>query len=298
MKPFITAAYRSRTLFLASAVIATLVWIAVDLTLLRGVDVSTGIRLSISLLAVFVLVLVSALSVIGPRVLPRSPVELVHSPVTGRWTGLNSPASSVPSHGTRAYGQAYAIDLVHEPDNPGSRPEFGGPVFRAAEEYPAFGEPVLAMVDGTVVGVSSSHRDHAARSNMLGLMYMMVEGIFRSIGGPRYVIGNHVMIRTVGGVFATVAHLQRNSVTVEVGDRVQAGEQIGRCGNSGNSSEPHVHAQLADRSSFWSAEGIAVAFRGITLTGERSYAPVDGLPENGETMTLYPATSASREEEQ
>lgn len=298
MKLFIIAAYRCRTLILASAVIATLIWIAVDLTLLRGVDVSTRIRLSISLLAVLVLALVSALSVIGPRVLPHSPVKLVHSPVTGRWTGMNSPASSVPSHGTRAYGQTYAIDLVHEPDSPGARPEFGGPVFRAANEYPAYGEPVLAMVGGTVVGVTSSHRDHAARSNILGVMYMMVEGIFRSIGGPRFVIGNHVVIRTAGSVFATVAHLQRDSVTVEVGDHVQAGEQIGRCGNSGNSSEPHVHAQLTDRSSFWTAEGIAVAFRGITLTGENSCAPVDGLPQNGETMTWYPATSTPREEEQ
>jgi hypothetical protein len=35
--------------------------------------------------------------------------------VAGRWLALNGPAGKVPSHGPHAYGQTYAIDLVHEP---------------------------------------------------------------------------------------------------------------------------------------------------------------------------------------
>jgi hypothetical protein len=73
----------------------------------------------------------------------RAPVE-VGSPVAGRWQAVSSPADKVPSHGLHAYGQTYAIDLVHEPAD-GSRPRFGeGPAFRAPEDYPAFGKPVLA----------------------------------------------------------------------------------------------------------------------------------------------------------
>ena len=49
------------------------------------------------------------------RHLPAGEPVVVHSPVVGRWAALNSPATKVPSHGVRAYGQAYAIDLVHEP---------------------------------------------------------------------------------------------------------------------------------------------------------------------------------------
>ncbi|MEY8567224.1 M23 family metallopeptidase [Corynebacteriaceae bacterium 7-707] len=284
MRAWVIAAYRGRTLLLAVAVAATLVWIVVDLTLLRGVDVPVSVRLSISASAAIVLVAVGMLSVAGARMLPDVPVRTVQPPVEGRWVGVNSPASAVPSHGTRAYGQAYAIDVVHEPDGPESRPTFGGRAFRAVEEYPAFGKPVLAMVAGTVVSVADSQRDHASRSNMLGMVYLILEGAVRSLGGPRFVVGNHVTVRTTDGVFATVAHLQRGSAAVTVGEEVHAGQQVGRCGNSGNSSEPHVHAQLSDRRSFWIAEGVPVAFSGITVEGADG-APAGGLPENGQAMT-------------
>ncbi len=88
--------------------------------------------------------------VVGNRRAPVAPQRTVRAPVRGTWRALNSPATKVPSHGVRGYGQAYAIDLVHEPE-PGARPAFGGTAFRAADRYPAFGEQVTAMVDGEVV---------------------------------------------------------------------------------------------------------------------------------------------------
>ncbi|GAB10099.1 hypothetical protein GOARA_051_00430 [Gordonia araii NBRC 100433] len=53
--------------------------------------------------------------------------------------------------------------------------------------------------------------------------------------------GNFVSIRTGDDVTVLLAHLQRDSVAVQVGDRVVAGQLIGRCGNSGRTTEPHVH---------------------------------------------------------
>ncbi|BCK70234.1 hypothetical protein Srufu_041870 [Streptomyces libani subsp. rufus] len=55
---------------------------------------------------------------------PAAEPVLTAAPVTGRWKAQNSPADKVPSHGTRAYGQAYAIDIVAEPAS-GARPGFG-----------------------------------------------------------------------------------------------------------------------------------------------------------------------------
>ncbi|WP_235355105.1 M23 family metallopeptidase [Brevibacterium linens] len=233
-------------------------------------------------MAVLVVVMCVLLSVLVPRWPATPPGQVVHPPVQGRWLGMNSPVSKVPSHGVRVYGQTYAIDLVHDPDGT-PRPTFGGPIVRAAHEYPAFGQPVFAMVTGTVVRASDWRRDHRARSNWFGLIYLMVEGAVREIGGPGFIVGNHVTIRTDDSVYATIAHLQRRSITVQVGDRVTAGTRIGACGNSGNSSEPHVHAQLMDRMALWTAQGVPMVFADITL--DTNPEKVDALPKNEQRMT-------------
>jgi murein DD-endopeptidase MepM/ murein hydrolase activator NlpD len=56
--------------------------------------------------------------------------------------------------------------------------------------------------------------------------------------------------------FLFVAHLRRGSVAVAQGDRVAKGQMLGRVGNSGNSSEPHVHVHLQDTPHAYLGEGI------------------------------------------
>lgn len=223
------------------------------------------------------------LSYLVPRWLPARPTIAVAAPVSGRWLALNSPATKTPSHGVRAYGQTYAIDLIAEPAGK-ARPEFGGPAMRASTDYPAFGAPVFAMLDGTVVRASDWRRDHRARSNVFGFIYLTFEGMIRQLGGPGFIVGNHVTIRSDDGTYAAVAHLQQGSVAVRVGERVTVGTRIGTCGNSGNSSEPHVHAQLMDRASFWTGEGIPMAFESISLGDDPTL--VDALPADGESMNV------------
>jgi murein DD-endopeptidase MepM/ murein hydrolase activator NlpD len=211
----------------------------------------------------------------GPRLLPSREPVTVTAPVRGRWLGVNSPATKVPSHGIRAYGQAYAIDLVYEPVDGPARPEFGsGAAFRASGEYPAFGEPVLAMIDGIVVKASDWKRDHRARSNYPAMLYLMVEGAIRELGGPGFIVGNHIVTRGDDGVFALVAHLKQGSALVRPGERVAAGQVIAACGNSGNSTEPHVHAQLMDRASPLVGQGIPFAFDGHAVPADGEHLEV------------------------
>ena len=281
MRRALLAAYRMRG---PAYAIAAAVLIAVALTSdLPLWDGSRQTRGTIALIAVGVLAASVLLVFLGPRLIPASRVAHVASPVSGRWLGMNSPATKVPSHGIRMYGQAYAIDLVHEPAEK-TRPAFGeGSAWRDPQDFPAFGEPVFAMIDGTVVRATDWRRDHRARTSAFALIYMLFEGAVRELGGPGFILGNHVTIRGADGEFATVAHLLQRSVAVRVGETVHAGEQIGRCGNSGNSSEPHVHAQLMDRVSPWTAQGLPMAFAGISL--DDSDAAVTALPGTGQHMT-------------
>ncbi|GAA2043183.1 hypothetical protein GCM10009720_24970 [Yaniella flava] len=111
----------------------------------------------------------------------------------------------------------------------------------------------------------------------------MFEGAFWELGGPGFILGNHVVLRGDNGVYAVLAHLQQGSLQVQNGDTVMAGQLIGRCGNSGNSSEPHVHAQLMDRASILTAIGMPLAFASITLDNQPEV--LDTLPRNGQVMT-------------
>ncbi|MGP4048721.1 M23 family metallopeptidase [Streptomyces sp. 2A115] len=214
----------------------------------------------------------------GPRreAAHRTPVE-VDPPVRGRWSALNSPATKVPSHGTHGYGQTYAIDIVAEPeDGPRSRPGFAvlWPVVRRVRAFPAFDEPLYAVADATVVRASDWRRDHLSRNSWPAFAYLMViEAAVRETGGAGGIVGNHVVLDLGDGVYAMYAHLRRGSLAVRAGDRVRAGQEIARCGNSGNSTEPHVHFQLMDGPDVDSALGVPFRWRGI------------GVPANGETFT-------------
>jgi murein DD-endopeptidase MepM/ murein hydrolase activator NlpD len=221
--------------------------------------------------------------------------QVVRAPVRGRWTALNSPATKVPSHGIKAYGQTYAIDILHP--RPADAPaSIGwGVGMRAATTFPTFGEPVLAVADGTVVHVSDGQRDHRSRQSWPALAYMMVvEGAVRELGGPRFVLGNHVVVRHDDGVFAAYAHLRRGSIGVAEGDTVAAGSQLAEVGNTGNTTEPHLHVQLMDRAHVTEAAGVPFRWSDVEITDDvdRSFtkAPATdvepGLPANGQIFTV------------
>lgn len=197
-----------------------------------------------------------------PRQDDREPVW-VASPVRGRWTVVHSPASAVPSHGVRGYAQSHAVDIIR-PRPEGTEPTypvFGG--FERPETFASFDEPIHAVGDGTVVRVVDGRRDHLSRTSWLAFAYMMVIDGLRDLGGPSAVVGNHVVIDHGDGVFSLSAHVRRGTATVTVGERVAAGDVIGRVGNSGNTSEPHLHFQLMDRPSPLRAAGLPMRFRGV-----------------------------------
>ncbi|MBW5422179.1 peptidoglycan DD-metalloendopeptidase family protein [Streptomyces sp. BG9H] len=207
---------------------------------------------------------------------PPAPVE-VDPPVSGRWSALNSPADKVPSHGTHGLGQTYAIDIVAVPEEGPARPAFAWlwPIARRNHAFPAFGAPLLAVGDATVVHAEDGQRDHLSRNSLAALLYFfLAEGIGRTVGGTRRVVGNHVVLDLGGGTYAMYAHVKQGSLAVKAGDEVVAGQHLGSCGNSGNSTEPHLHFQLMDGPDLNVARGVPFSWRGV------------GVPGGGETFAV------------
>src|SRR5690606_11370266 len=111
----------------------------------------------------------------------------------------------------------------------------------------AYGQPILAPADGTVVAVHDGEPDHEARRSQLALVGYMLGQAGRLRRGPSALAGNHVVIALADRpVFVVLAHLRAGSIRVAVGDSVRVGSQLGECGNSGNSTQPHVHVQVMD----------------------------------------------------
>lgn len=262
---------------LRAPLFATTLVVAISVTAWRLFPVSSAneqmLRDVGSLLVLLLAILLLALARFG---ITRkvSTIEIM-SPVRGRWRALSSPATKVPSHGTHEYGQTWALDIVAVPPGTVAVP-FGG--LRGSlppESFPSFGQPVFAGGNGTVMLSRDGAPDHRSRNSWLLLPLFVVESALRGIGGERFVFGNLLVISLDHGGYQALAHLQNGSIGPAVGNRVTTGEHVARCGNSGNSTEPHLHVQLMNRPTPTAAVGFPFMLRGIQTEG------TDELNEQG-----------------
>ncbi|WP_345187362.1 M23 family metallopeptidase [Microbacterium panaciterrae] len=178
---------------------------------------------------------------------------VIGSPVSGtNWfanngldpTRLNAHSDVViPLGGRIVSAETYGIDFMRiDPATMSS--DRGDPTQNAS--YLAFDEPLLAVADGKVVRADTDHPDVAPQ-------------VLPDLSVLEDATGNQVVLDLGGGVFATYAHMKQGSATVKVGDTVTKGQEIGRLGNSGNTSEAHLHFQL-QRGSLISADNVPWVF--------------------------------------
>jgi Peptidase family M23 len=176
----------------------------------------------------------------GPvRISTRRPV-VIGPPVTGDgWLAGNGLGDDVlnvhrdvmvPVGGRINGAERFAVDWIRV--DPSAKPlaDFRGDPGQN-DSYLGFDDRLLAVADGTVVSVVSNKPDIPPGTIPTGLPFEQLTG-------------NTVILDIGHGVFALYAHMKQNSATVRVGDEVKQGQVIGRLGNSGNTSQPHLHFQL------------------------------------------------------
>jgi hypothetical protein len=216
-----------------------------------------------------------------------SPIQLT-LPFAGPWLVQNSPARRVPSHGTDLFGERYAIDFVGVDDR-GRTAAPGGWGARFGTEPPerfvGFGRPVLAPVSGIVVAVHDGEVDHEGRRSQLALLAYALGQAARVRAGPTAVAGNHVILRLVGGAgYVALVHLRAGSIRVGVGEAMTAGQALALCGNSGNSTQPHLHLQAMDSLDLANAKGLPISFTSYRERAKR-FGPftvrATGVPAEG-----------------
>ena len=204
----------------------------------------------------------------GTRLLLRGakPIKVMHVqlPFEGRWKVARGGVTRKYSHSWALPSQRYAYDFVsvHSPTL--------GKTGHTLENFPVFGRMILAAHPGSVVAARDDYRDHARPGS---------GWIDWRARDPR---GNHVLVRHDDGVYALYAHLKKGSVAVSTGERVASGQPLGRCGNSGHSTEPHLHFQLQDGASLMTAIGLPVQFTDAHVIEPDEPEPVVFLREDQE----------------
>lgn len=219
-------------------------------------------------------------------------------PFAGLWLAKNSPARRVPSHGSDLFGERYAIDFIGVDDRHRTAGIRDWRTFLATEppeRFFAFGQPILAPGSGTVAGVHDAEPDHDGRRAQLALVPYALGQAARLRQGVGAIAGNYVTISLAeGGSLVALAHLQAGSIRVSVGQEVVEGQQIANCGNSGNSTQPHVHMQAMDSEDLSIARGVPMVFRRFREwpSGVKQFQVRErGMPGEGAVVEPLPIPS-------
>jgi hypothetical protein len=223
-----------------------------------------------------------------------SDAVVVQFPLRGEWVAVRTPAHRVPSHGTDLLGQRYAFDFVR-PDHRRGLHLHPGSALRAAlfgertRDYYGWGQPIHAAFDGVVVAAVDRvpERPHVHVVGELAHTLTATVG-FDPARGVDSVAGNHVIVQGADA-YAVFAHLVPGTVSVTTGQRVRAGEVIGRVGHTGNSTAPHLHFHLMDSPDPVRAQGIPCAFEEYLAQRDGGWERVErGVPARYERIRSVP----------
>ena len=188
--------------------------------------------------------------------LERNKTNLI-LPFKGEWTVFWGGDTKELNYHVESEAQKNAFDIVITDKNGKSFKTDG----KTNEDYYAFGKELIAPCDAEVV--------------------LSVDGIKDNIPGelnPIYIPGNTVILKTKNDEFLFFAHFKQNSIVVKQGQKVKQGELLGLCGNSGNSSEAHLHYHIQNIEDMYKATGAKSYFFEIFVNGElkKDYSPIKG----------------------
>ena len=159
-------------------------------------------------------------------------------PYRGAWSVSRLHGDTSPSD------QRRAVDLRVVDDNGSSHRGAGA----QNEDYYAWGKEIVAAADGKVV--------------------IVVDGVPENVPGAKngyHVPGNEIIVEHAPDLYSMYAHLRPGTLRVRAGQKVRKGQVLALCGNSGNSTEPHLHFQLQDGPRSETAWGVEPVFDGVRV---------------------------------
>jgi hypothetical protein len=180
-------------------------------------------------------------------------LKVLGPPVQGEnWLASDGPSNGQDNHHRRGIlvfdghaliSRRYAIDWMQVENGT----SFSGDA-RDNRSYHAYGKPVLAVADGTVVTARDGLPDNVPGHG---------DGFSPAVPiTPDTLGGNTITLDLGNGQFAYYLHLQPGSVRVKSGEHVRRGQTLARIGASGDAREPHLHFQVTPSAQMLAGEGL------------------------------------------
>jgi|SRR5271163_1628825 hypothetical protein len=186
----------------------------------------------------------------------ESPI-VVAPPLRGDWIAGDSVNNGPDAAHRRAVlivdghawlAQRYAIDWVQYRTVDGMRTTWKGPEDKN-DSYFCYDEPIYSVAEGKVAAIADGLPENVPHS-----------GKFAIAIDVNNAAGNHVVVEIAPRRYVLYAHMRPGSVQVKVGDVVKVGDILGHVGNTGSSTEPHLHMHIDDQPSFLAGNGVPYEF--------------------------------------
>ncbi len=174
----------------------------------------------------------------------KTPLQL---PFSGEWFVFWGGRTLTENYHAASRSQRFAYDMLIMKDGVSHTGDG-----KKLTDYYSFGADILAPAAGQIVWSCDSLPNNEIDQT-----------------DTAHPVGNGVVIDHGNGEFSLIAHLQPQSQKFKVGDGVKALDVIGKCGNSGNTSEPHLHYHLQTGPDIKNAEGLPVLFTGLCVDGKK-----------------------------
>lgn len=189
--------------------------------------------------------------------------ELTRLPFDGNWWVSWGGENKTINHHYGASPQDLAIDIRKIVDGSDTLTMQGDPLKN--ESYGCWSQPIYAPIDGVVLSAVDGVPD-----NVPGELNNLMAG------------GNMVTLQSPEGFVVVLCHFKQGSVAVRAGQLVKAGELLALCGNSGRSTEPHLHMHVQTEASAPKSQALRMVFHDIVVGGIRQDRH---SPRNGDLLS-------------
>lgn len=217
---------------------------------------------------------------LAPLPVVQDKAIVVAPPLRGQWIAGDSVNNRPDAAHRRAVlvdnghawlAQRFAIDWVQIETVNGTATTFKGPEDKN-ESYFCYDQPIYSVAAGKVVDASDGMAENVPHS---GKYAVAID--FNNAAG------NHVVVEIAPHRYVLYAHMRPGTLQVKVGDRVRSGQLLGHVGNTGSSTEPHLHMHIDDQPSFLAGNGVPYEF----TEGEAS-GPVEANVSSAGVIHLGP----------